>query len=369
MIIKIGNIFESNAQTLVNTVNCVGVMGKGIAFEFKQRYPDMYREYCNLCKEGSVFPGIPYLHTGLGNISIINFPTKNHWRSPSKLSYIISGLNWFRDNYKALEINSVAFPPLGCGNGGLPWDVVGPIMYTMLKDLPIDVEIYAPFGTAPEKLTIKFLSENVVKSPKELIGNNNIPFNKYWLLLLYIVQKLNNDKYSLNVGRTIFQKICYVLTRTGIPTGFNFVAREFGPYAAEVKDAIMVLSNTNLMSEQKLGRMVETVVSPNFKLPENQFSFKDIEKADQAFDLLSRVKSTQQAELIATILFSYDELIKQNITKLSDTHIYDYVMKWKPRWKVSMSSMVMDTINDLAILGFLKLYKATEDKTDNFELF
>ena len=83
MIIKIGNIFESKATTLVNTINCVGVMGKGIALEFKKKYPTMFSEYVALCNEGAVKPGVPYYHQDLCGTSIINFPTKDHWRSPA----------------------------------------------------------------------------------------------------------------------------------------------------------------------------------------------------------------------------------------------------------------------------------------------
>ena len=93
MIIKIGNMFESQATTLVNTVNCVGIMGKGIALEFKKRYPNMFSEYVALCNSGLVKPGIPYYHQDLCGASIINFPTKDHWRSPSKLSYVISSIS------------------------------------------------------------------------------------------------------------------------------------------------------------------------------------------------------------------------------------------------------------------------------------
>ena len=197
MIVKIGNIFESQATTLVNTVNCVGVMGKGIAQEFKRKCPEMFSEYVAMCKSGEVKPGTPYLYQDLLGNSILNFPTKDHWRSPSKLSYIILGLDWFRCHYKRLGITSIAFPPLGCGNGGLSWSIVGPLMYSKLKDLPINIEIYAPYGTAPEQLTDRFLTENSQNSYGEIIGIQRSKLNKSWLLILYVIRKLNNDKYSL----------------------------------------------------------------------------------------------------------------------------------------------------------------------------
>ena len=353
--ILIGNIFESSAHTLVNTVNCVGVMGKGIALDFKNRYPAMFNEYVQLCESKKVIPGQPYYYHDLCGASVINFPTKDHWRSASKLSYIVKGLNWFNENYEKLGITSIAFPPLGCGNGGLSWAVVGPLMYAKLKDLPIDVEIYAPFGTKPDELSEEFLQNNLIHSSKEVIGNKNLPFNKYWLLILYVVQKLNQDRYSLSVGRTIFQKVCYILTRTGIPTGFNFVEGSYGPYAKEVREAITVLSNANLMSERQLGKMVETVVSPTFVLPRNQFNEDEIDRADSTIDLLSRIQNTDQAEMVATVLFSYDELLlsKNSSDTPSDSDIFDHIMSWKPKWKNQKEAEIIKMIYSLTALKWM----------------
>ena len=98
MKVLIGNMFDSSMATLVNTVNCAGVMGKGVAFEFKKRFPEMYKEYVKLCDQKQLRPGTPYFYQDLCGTSIIVFPTKDHWRSPSKLEYIIKGLDWFVDN-------------------------------------------------------------------------------------------------------------------------------------------------------------------------------------------------------------------------------------------------------------------------------
>ena len=352
MKIRIGNMFESKAATLVNTINCVGVMGKGIALEFKNRYPVMYKEYVDLCSKGLVKPGKPYYYCDLNGTSIINFPTKDHWRSPSKLSYIVNGLDWFREHYQELGITSVAFPPLGCGNGGLDWAVVGPLMYAKLSDLPIDIELFAPYGTKPEQLTVQFLSKNEIKSSQDIVGNKNIPFNKYWYLILYAVQRLNNDRYSLSVGRTIFQKVCYILTRAGIPTGFNFVEGSYGPYSKEVKQAIMVLSNANLMTEKQFGSMVKTIVSPKFKLSDEEFSKEELSRADKAIDLLSRIRSTDQAEMVATVLFSYDEM-KTKMTEVSDYDVFEHVLNWKPRWKDVKEQEICSTISNLTYLKWM----------------
>ena len=367
MIVKIGNIFESKAKTLVNTINCVGIMGKGIALEFKVRYPQMFENYLELCKQGKVKPGIPYFYNDLYGNSILNFPTKDHWRSPSKLSYIVDGLNWFRSHYKEYNIESIAFPPLGCGNGGLKWDLVGPIMYTMLKDLPLNIEIYAPFGTSPDKINKNFLDRNIESYDKDIVGTQLSKFNKYWLLIPYVVKMLNNDKYALPVGRTIFQKVCYILTRVGIPTGFNFVEGYYGPYSKEVGEAIIALSNANYMTEHKLGKMVETVISPSFKLPYDEFNKDDLDKADYAFDLLSRIKSTAQAEMIATILFSYDKINEK--FQPTEKEIYEYVINWKPRWNEKRRFEIISTINELSALGWMKPRQDTGLLIFNEDLF
>lgn len=158
MKVKIGNLFESKCNTIVNAVNCVGVMGKGIALEFKKQYPAMFRDYANKCSLGEVKPGTPYVYEDASGVKILNFPTKDHWRSPSRLSYVVDGLDWFTEHYQEYRIESIAFPALGCGNGGLAWDVVGPIMYQKLKDLPIEIEIYAPFGATQRELSEEFFS-------------------------------------------------------------------------------------------------------------------------------------------------------------------------------------------------------------------
>ena len=362
MVIKIGNIFESKAKTLVNTVNCVGVMGKGIAKEFKAMFPCMYNEYVVLCDAGYVQPGRPYLYTDITGASILNFPTKDHWRSPSKLSYIISGLKWFCENYKGLGIESIAFPPLGCGNGGLSWELVGPIMYHFLSALPIDVEIYAPYGTSAEQLTEKYLAENLVESNRDIIGEKGLKFNRCWLLLLYVVQQLNADAYALSVGRTIFQKVCYVVTKAGIPTGFRFAMGSYGPYSKEVKDAVVTLSNANLITERTYGKMIETVVSDKFSLDFSAFSEDEIRKTERAVDLLSRVKSTDHAELLATVLFSHENIAQSN-KNVSDADVLNFVLEWKPRW-AGRKSEIVDMIHSLSDLGWICVKQTVESGDD-----
>lgn len=135
------SLLESTAQTMVNTVNCVGVMGKGIAKDFKEREPEMFSAYKKICDQKLLSPGKLWLWKGAKSW-VLNFPTKQHWRNPSKIDWIESGLKKFVSSYEALGITEISFPRLGCGNGGLDWDDVRPLMERHLKTLPIQVYIH-----------------------------------------------------------------------------------------------------------------------------------------------------------------------------------------------------------------------------------
>jgi O-acetyl-ADP-ribose deacetylase (regulator of RNase III) len=134
-------VFNVGAQTIVNTVNCVGVMGTGLALEFQLRFPEMEKDYLERCKQKRVEVGRPYLYKDYGNPWILNFPTKNHWKYPSKIEWIEQGLKYFSTNYQRGGITSIAFPKLGCSNGGLDWGTVSLLMEKYLGSLDIDIFI------------------------------------------------------------------------------------------------------------------------------------------------------------------------------------------------------------------------------------
>ncbi|WP_419842484.1 macro domain-containing protein [Candidatus Poriferisodalis sp.] len=173
-------------QTLVNTVNCKGVMGKGVALAFKQqpRFGDMYRDYKRRCAAGRVEPGVPYLYPDPPNCGnaivaeqlglfagtndhkqdersepwVLNFPTKNHWKERSKISYLERGLDHLKLHYKLWGITSLAIPALGCENGRLEWATVGPMLYRRLDQLDIPVILYAPRNVPAEQASVEFLA-------------------------------------------------------------------------------------------------------------------------------------------------------------------------------------------------------------------
>lgn len=142
-----GNLLEAQAEALVNAVNTVGVMGKGIALQFRETFPDNYKAYLGATQRGDVKIG-SMLITKTGNLNgpryIVNFPTKEHWRNPSRIEYVEKGLIALQKTIKELAIQSIAVPALGCGNGKLNWEDVRPLIEQYLGDLHSDVLVYTP---------------------------------------------------------------------------------------------------------------------------------------------------------------------------------------------------------------------------------
>lgn len=186
-----GNLFQSPAQVLVNTVNTVGVMGKGVAFEFKRLFPEMFVRYRELCERGEFKVGQLWLYRS-PNKWVLNFPTKKHWRHPSRVEYITAGLKNFASNYAKMGIYSIAFPPLGCGHGHLDFETeVQPEMQRHLGNLPIDVFIY------PTRNDPFFVPEH--ENPGEMrkwlrSEPTSLPFSEVWDDLVDLLKRQDTFK-------------------------------------------------------------------------------------------------------------------------------------------------------------------------------
>lgn len=357
---QIGDLFASRVQTLVNSVNCVGVMGKGVAAEFKRRWPAMFEDYRLRCERKLVRLGEPYLYKDIGGISIINFPTKDHWRSPSRISDIERGLQYLVDHAGKWRIESIALPPLGCGNGGLEWAEVGPLIYGKLHRLPFDVEVYAPYGTPSQQLTEAFLAAPPQMS---LSGRGRRPdkLNLDWVAILEVLHELQTQPYANPVGRTMFQKICYVLTEMGVPTGFEFGKGNYGPFSGDVKTALHELANRNWLQEKPLGRMVALTVSEQYEQDRLKFTAQieaHQKKVAKTVDLFSRIKSTEQAEEVLTVLYASRQLKRQRgEDAVAEQDIFDYILVWKKRWQTEAKRhAVAIAIRNLVLLGWMKVH-------------
>lgn len=215
-----GNIFEASAEALVNTVNTVGVMGKGVALQFKRAFPDNYKAYAAACKRGEVQVGKVFVHhrNTLENPRyIINFPTKRHWRGRSRLEYIRAGLEDLVDEARHLDVRSIALPPLGCGNGGLAWEEVLPLIEEASERLPeVEFLVYEPH-TAKEPKTL------AAREPKPGLT----PVRAALLKLFAVYEALDGT-----IGRLEAQKLAYFLQSAGMDMRLNFAKQKYGPYTA-----------------------------------------------------------------------------------------------------------------------------------------
>lgn len=355
----IGDLFDSKAQALVNTVNCVGVMGKGVALEFKKRFPAMYEDYALRCQRKEVQLGAPYLYQDLTGLRIINFPTKDHWRSPSRLQDIERGLEFLAENLEQWGIRSLAMPPLGCGNGGLEWSEVGPLIYRRLHDLPVEVEVYAPYGTPTYQLSQDFLG-----APSQMglegKGRKQDKMIPDWVVLLEVLRELQQQPYANPVGRTIFQKICYVVTEMGVPTGFEFGKGSYGPFSDDVKLALHDFANRNWLQEARLGRMIALRVGPEYERDRTRYAEqinRHQKKIAKTVDLFSRIKSTEQAEEVMTALFASRQLKQAKpAEEITEQQLFDYILDWKKPWqKEEKRQAVASAIRNLVLLGWIRL--------------
>lgn len=239
---KIGNIFCSPAEALVNTVNCEGVMGKGLAYQFKKKYPLMEKDYIKACKLNRLSPG--NLHFFYENKKlIINFPTKNKWREKSKLNYIESGLRNLKKELVLRNIKSVAIPPLGSGNGGLNWNEVKHLIVRELDEISniVNIEVYEP-------------SKNVEKKQSEPAINYET------LLLLNISTRLSNPNLTtLNLTIKLIETLSNnrVLIKDLHKSSLNI---------RELKNYYHITNNSNLynlLNNKIISRSTESANSRN----------------------------------------------------------------------------------------------------------
>jgi uncharacterized protein YwgA len=337
-------------------------MGKGIAKEFKERFPEMYDEYVKLCEQGRVKLGQPYIFKRLTPPWILNFPTKEHWRSVSRLEDIIKGLDYLEAHYKDWGVTSLAVPPLGCGHGQLEWRVVGPTLYRYLKRFDVPVELFAPFGTPHEELKPEFLDQNGSATAR---ANDRPPYRvpPAWVALVEILRGIEREPYHWPIGRVTFQKIAYFATESGMPTGLQYVRGSFGPYAKDVKRHITVLVNNGLIEEERLGKMF--AVRTGKTSDDARRAYDDQihlwrDAIEKVTDLFMRM-NTKQAELAATVHFATQELRKEGATTVSEIDILYRVMEWKQRRRPPLEErQVALAIRNLNMLSWISAQVSVE---------
>lgn len=224
-----GNLLEAQVEALVNTVNCVGYMGKGIALQFKQAFPANFKAYESECRAGAMIPGRMLVHDYGMLIQpryIINFPTKRHWRGKSRMEDVEAGLAALVEEVRQRGIRSIAIPPLGCGLGGLDWEEVRPRIEAAFASLPdVEVHLYEPAGApAARKMPVR------TERPRMTSAR-----------ALFI--KLMEKYAALDYRRTLLevQKLAYFLQEAGEPLRLRYEAGKYGPYAHNLNKVLETL--------------------------------------------------------------------------------------------------------------------------------
>ncbi len=361
--VRTGDILESKMHALVNTVNCVGVMGKGVALAFKNEYPAMFEDYAIRCQRGEVKLGHPYAYPETDGHVIINFPTKSHWRAVSRITDIVDGLHFLQDHYEEWGIRSIAVPPLGCGNGQLEWKVVGPTLYRELAKLNIDVELFAPIGTPQNQMQLSFFQDTTVDQAQEFIDAS-------WVALVEAVHRIENSTYHWPVGRTRFQKLAYFLESVGVPMGFEYSRGEFGPYTAQLGPVVSKLVNNGILIEVPRGSMISMEVGPTFEDARIAYSSEINEweeSIDRVVDLFVRMR-TDQTEVAATVHFVASELTFRYGSIPTDEQLIAEVLQWKiNRGNFDLAS-VTDVVRSLAVHGWIRIIPTSQFNSEEGDL-
>ncbi|WP_299974811.1 macro domain-containing protein [uncultured Pseudoteredinibacter sp.] len=223
-----GDILKADTEAVVNTVNCVGVMGRGIALQFKKAWPDNFNAYEKACKKEQVQPGSMFIYeTGqLTNpLYIINFPTKRHWRGASRVEDIVSGLKALRNDIERLGIKSISLPPLGAGLGGLDWGVVKGHIENELRGIQdVEVFVYEPSG-APT-------ADKMVKNKKE------VRMTEGRAVLLELIERYLKGLLDPMVSLLEVHKLMYFMQESGQELNLNYSKGAYGPYAEKIRHVL-----------------------------------------------------------------------------------------------------------------------------------
>lgn len=319
-----GNMLEAETEALVNTVNTVGVMGKGIALQFKERFPMNFKIYADACKKSEMQVGkmlVVKENTINGEKIIINFPTKTEWFKKSQYSYIEDGLKDLVRVIEEYKIKSIAIPPLGCGNGGLKWEKVKPMMDKYLGNLSdIVIQIYEPNDAVKE-----ILQKEEIKKEVGLTAAR--------AMLLYALFKYE----KLGEMATIFSanKLAYFLQKSGEPMRLQFVPYKYGPYAQAIEKVLYALNGKYLSGMEQMKARAFEPLQLNYERYEEVEKYINTnlnsdqkQRLESLFNIIDGFETTLSLEILSSAHF----LLSEN-PKLTEDQLFEKIQDWNERKK------------------------------------
>ncbi len=298
-----GDLLNAKAEALVNTVNTVGVMGKGIALQFKEAFPYNNKVYVEACKNRELFPGkllaIWDSNLLLGKKLIINFPTKIHWKQDSQYEYIENGLKALVRLIAQENIKSIALPPLGCGNGGLDWNVVKPMIKQYLGELPINVINFEPNAHIQQ-----LLQAQGVRKPITLTSAR--------AQLMYALFAFESfGEYSSLFAAN---KLAFFLQRMGQPLNLHFKKHFYGPYAIGVQKVLYSMNGVFLKGLEQQQAKPFDALNLNYakweevrEYVEKNLTFEENSRLHNLINFVSDFTSELSLEILSTVAFILDE--------------------------------------------------------------
>lgn len=335
-----GDILDADVEALVNTVNTVGVMGRGIALHFKQAFPDNFKAYAAACERGEVEPGRMFVFETdqLTPRWIINFPTKKHWRGKSRMEYIETGMEALVEEIRRREIHSIAIPPLGSGLGGLDWRQVRPVIERGLAELPdVEATIYEPGGRAQEMKSSK--APKMTPGRAALVG----------LMRRYLTAMMDTSITLLEV-----HKLMYLLEAAGQPLKLNYAKAYYGPYAENLRHVLQAINGYLIDGYSADG----DAPTEELRLMPGAVESADAFLADDAdtrgrFDLVTRLVEGYETpfglELLATAHWAMSEERAQ-----TGEEVVEAFMAWEPPKSQYSSDQIIAAADRLRGGGWLE---------------
>lgn len=314
-----GNLLAADAEAVVNTVNTVGIAGKGIALQFRQAFPENFKAYARAAKKGEIVPGRMFIFN-TGKITnpryIINFPTKRHWKGKARLADIELGLTALADAIRRLDIKSIAVPPLGCGNGGLDWSEVEPLITNALKDVSARVLLFAPEGAPPaEDMAVETKRPNMTPTRAALLSL----FDRYLM-----------PEYRLTSLEA--QKLAYLLQAAGQPMKLRFAKGRFGLYAETLNHVLQGIEGHFTRGYGDRSNVAQIRLLPGAEeaaeaaLGEGDAATR--ERIAQVTRLIQGFETPYGLELLATVHWA---ATTDEITDHSEEAVDEYVRSWTAR--------------------------------------